>query len=309
MARKKRISQILQTGIKEVFQKNGGDFYHETLKVSHPMFLGIFITVFLSLNTFFGLIYYIVPNTITGPRVPNFIDCFSFSVQTMGTVGYGTFYPTSLLAHVLVTIEVMIGLVGIGTFAALAFARISLPNSKLTVSNKLLINEDDGEPTLLFRVAHLRQNFLVDVHISLQILYAVKNWTGQIEMVLEPLQLEHDFYHVLTGVWLIKHHINEESQLFGKSSSELKKQHSSLIATITGTDGTTSESVSFVHSYSPDDIIWNQRFKSIAHENQQTGELTIDHTLINEMESSKFHGKPKHLQSAIKKSVAKHPVH
>jgi inward rectifier potassium channel len=55
----------------------------------------------------------------------------------MGTVGYGTFYPKSIIAHILVTLEVMIGLVGMGTFAALAFARISLPNSKLIFSENL----------------------------------------------------------------------------------------------------------------------------------------------------------------------------
>ena len=286
MANNKRIADVLHTGIKEVFHQNNGDFYHETLKVSHQRFLGIYVSVFLSLNAFFGLLYFIFPGTITGPRDTSYLDCFSFSVQTMGTVGYGTFYPTSIFAHLLVTLEVMIGLVGIGTFAALAFARISLPSSKLTVSDKLLINEDDGEPTLIFRVAHLRQNFLVDVYISLQLLSPVKNSNGQIEMVMEPLDLETDFYHVLTSAWLIKHHITISSPIYGKGSTDLKRQHCSLIATITGQDGTTSESVNHVHTYAPEDIIWNQRFKCIIQEDPITGEHTIDLTQINETQSS-----------------------
>jgi inward rectifier potassium channel len=296
MVAKKRMSQILGTGIKEAFSNQGNDFYHETLKVSHQRFVGIFVTVFLSLNAFFGAIYYLVPGTITGTHAPNYLDCFSFSVQTMGTVGYGTFYPTSVLAHVLVTIEVMIGLVGIGTFAALAFARISLPSSKLIVSNKMVINNDEGEPTLMFRVAHLRQNMIVDAHISLQLLSPVKNWTGQIEMMMVPLELTKEYYHVLTGGWLIKHHITEDSPIFGKSSLDLHQQRSSLVATITGTDGTTSEAVNHVYSYSPDDIIWHQRFKSIIQVDPVSGDHIVDLTRINEMESSKFLKKGKNHQ-------------
>jgi inward rectifier potassium channel len=293
MGAKKRISRILGTGIKEATHHQGTDFYHETLKVSHQRFIGIFVTVFLSLNAFFGAIYYLVPGTITGTHQPNYLDCFSFSVQTMGTVGYGTFYPTSVLAHVLVTIEVMIGLVGIGTFAALAFARISLPSSKLIVSNKMVINDDEGEPNLMFRVAHLRQNMIVDAHISLQLLSTVKNWTGQIEMVMVPLELTKEYYHVLTGGWLIKHRISEDSPIYGKTSLDLHQQHASLIATITGTDGTTSEAVNYVYSYTPDDIIWNQRFKSIIQVDPVSGDHIVDLTGINEMESSKFSKKNK----------------
>ena len=284
----KRVSKILSTGILEVFHNHGYDFYHDTLKLSPLRFIGIFIAVFLSLNAFFGFLYYFFEGSITGPHLSSYLECFSFSVQTMGTVGYGTFYPSNTLAHLLTTIEVMIGLVGIGTFAALVFARISLPSSKLVVSNKLLINDDDGHPSLMFRVAHLRQNVLVNVDISLQMLCPKKSPTGQIEMVMQGLELEKDFYHVLTGAWLIKHPITQNSPIFEKSSVDLRLQHCSLIATITGTDGTTSEAVNHVYSYTSDDIIWYQRFTSMIEESPETGEYLVNHTKINNTESSKY---------------------
>ncbi len=283
----KKISHILIDGIKEAYGKEGGDFYHDTLQVSHSKFIGIFVVGFLTLNAIFGALYFFIPGTISGPTTPNFIDCFSFSVQTMGTVGYGTFYPKSIIAHILVTIEVMIGLVGIGTFAALAFARISLPNSKLIFSKKLVINEDDGEPMLMCRVAHLRNNMVVNAKISLQLIRPVTNSGGHTEMFLDQLHLQHDSYHVMTGAWIIKHAITPSSPLFGKSSENLKKEKSSIIATITGIDGTTSEAINHVHAYTPDDIIWNQRFKSIVYKDPLSDDHIVDLTLINEMESSK----------------------
>jgi len=287
MKSNKKISQIIISGIKEAYTKDGGDFYHETLKVSHGKFIGIFITIFLSLNAFFGSLYYFIPGMISGPGEPNFIDCFSFSVQTMGTVGYGTYYPKSLLAHILVTIEVMIGLLGIGTFAALAFARISLPNSKLIFSDKLLINFDEGEPHLMCRVAHLRNNIVVNAQISLQLVHPITNRSGQIEMVMEQLNLIKNNYHIMTGAWTIKHPLSKDSPICGKSSSQLRLENCSIIATITGVDGTTSEAINHVHSYSPEDIIWNQRFKSIIFKDPQSDGHIVDLTMINEIESAK----------------------
>ena len=287
MKSNKKISQIIIAGIKEAYSKEGGDFYHETLKASHSKFIGIFVTIFLSLNAFFGSLYYFIPGMISGPIQPNFIDCFSFSVQTMGTVGYGTYYPSSLFAHILVTIEVMIGLLGIGTFAALAFARISLPNSKLIFSDKLLINQDDGEPHLMCRVAHLRSNIVVNAQISLQLVYPIMNRIGQSEMVMEPLHLIKNNYHVMTGAWTIKHPLSKDSPICGKSSSQLRLENCSIIATITGIDGTTSEAINHVHSYSPEDIIWHQRFKSIIFKDPQSDGHIVDLTMINEIESTK----------------------
>jgi inward rectifier potassium channel len=287
MKSNKKISQIIIAGIKEAYTKDGGDFYHETLKVSHGKFIGIFVTIFLSLNAFFGSLYYFIPGMISGPGEPNFIDCFSFSVQTMGTVGYGTYYPKSLFAHILVTIEVMIGLLGIGTFAALAFARISLPNSKLIFSDKLLINLDEGEPHLMCRVAHLRNNIVVNAQISLQLVHPITNRMGQSEMAMEPLHLIKNNYHIMTGAWIVKHPLTEGSPICGKSSSQMRQENCSIIATITGIDGTTSEAINHIHSYSPDDIIWHQRFKSIIFKDPQSDGHIVDLTMINEIESAK----------------------
>jgi inward rectifier potassium channel len=57
MKSNKKISHILIAGIKEAYRNEGSDFYHETLKVSHSKFIGIFVIIFLSLNAIFGSLY------------------------------------------------------------------------------------------------------------------------------------------------------------------------------------------------------------------------------------------------------------
>jgi hypothetical protein len=72
----KKISTILIDGIKEAYSKEGGDFYHNTLQISHSKFISIFVICFLTLNAIFGSLYYFIPGTIAGPGEASFIDCF-----------------------------------------------------------------------------------------------------------------------------------------------------------------------------------------------------------------------------------------
>jgi inward rectifier potassium channel len=106
-------------------------------------------------------------------------------------------------------------------------------------------------------------------------------------MVMEQLNLIKHNYHVMTGAWIIKHPLGKDSPICGKSSSQLRPEKCSIIATITGVDGTTSEAINHVHSYSPDDIIWHQRFKSIIFKDHQSAGHIVDLTMINEIESTK----------------------
>jgi inward rectifier potassium channel len=286
MFQKNKISRVLRTNFLEKYRSEGFDFYHSTLKSSLFIFISNFVLIFLGLNAIFGFLYYLQPNSIAGVPEHNFLDCFFFSVQTMGTIGYGAYTPQTIYAHILVTVEVMIGLVGIGTFAALTFARISLPSGRLKFSEQCVVNLDDGEAKLMFRVVHLRSNMIMNAKISLQVLMPSTNVHGQIEINLIDLPLENDFYHVMTASWIVKHKITKESPIFGKTQEELALENCCLIATITGIDGTISQNVNHVYSYLPHDILWDRRFKSVIQLDEQRGAYVIDLNLVNDLEES-----------------------
>lgn len=303
MLQKTKYSQVLRTNFKEKYLSEGFDFYHGTLKSSLVTFIGNFVGIFLGLNAIFGFLYYLQPNSIAGVAEHNFLDCFFFSVQTMGTIGYGAYTPQTIYAHILVTIEVMIGLVGIGTFAALTFARISLPSGRLKFSEQCVINVDDGEPKLMFRVVHLRNNMIMNAKISLQLLMPTTNAYGQVEINLVDLPLENDFYHVMTASWIVKHPLTSISPIYNKTQADLAAEKCCLIATITGIDGTISQNVNHVYSYLPEDILWDMRFKSVIQFDEQQGEHVIDLNMVNHLEESftKKPGLKKILSGFIKK--------
>lgn len=285
-SKKREFYPILKTQFKETNVSDDFDFYHSTLKSSLFQFIGNFVIIFLGLNAFFGFLYFLQLDSIKGVEAHTFLNCFFFSVQTMGTIGYGAYTPNTLYAHFLATIEVMIGLVGIGTFAAITFARISLPSGRLKFSDQCVVNEDQGDPKLMFRVVHLRNNMIMKAKITLQLLLPVTNQYQQIEMILHDLDLENDYFHVMTGSWVVTHRINTSSPLYNKTQENLIAAKCCLIATITGVDGTISQGVNYVQSFLPKDILWGKRFKSIIRHDEKNNEYIIDLNLVNTIEDA-----------------------
>jgi inward rectifier potassium channel len=166
-----------------------------------------------------------------------------------------------------------------------------------------VINVDDGEPKLMFRVVHLRNNMIMNAKISLQLLMPTTNAYGQVEINLVDLPLENDFYHVMTASWIVKHPLTSISPIYNKTQADLAAEKCCLIATITGIDGTISQNVNHVYSYLPEDILWDMRFKSVIQFDEQQGEHVIDLNMVNHLEESftKKPGLKKILSGFIKK--------
>lgn len=89
------------------------------------------------------------------------LDAFFFSVQTLGSIGYGVLHPSSLWVNLVVTVEALFGLLFIAVTTGLAFARFSPSRARLRFSRVATVEPWHGHPTLTFRVANVRQNSLV----------------------------------------------------------------------------------------------------------------------------------------------------
>src|SRR4051812_27688304 len=77
------------------------DAYHSLLRMPWSGVLGAIAGIFLAMNGLFAAGYMAVGGVV-GVRQGSFADAFFFSVQTMGTIGYGAMYPASWAAHSLV---------------------------------------------------------------------------------------------------------------------------------------------------------------------------------------------------------------
>ena len=132
------------------------DSYHWVLSLSWPRFALFLAVSYVVINLLFGTLYVIRPNCINDLEPGSFPYAFFFSVETLATVGYGHNYPVTLYGHIIVTVEIFIGMIWLAVITGLIFVRFARPTARILFSDSLVIAPHDGRLSLMFRVANLR---------------------------------------------------------------------------------------------------------------------------------------------------------
>lgn len=264
------------------------DFYHSLMTISLPNLWVIIISCYFAINTLFAFAYLGSSDGIANAKPGSFIDAFSFSVQTMATIGYGAMYPTKIYTHVLVAIEVFIGLIGMAMITGLMFARFSLPTARVLFSGVAVISPYNGIPTLMFRIANQRQNWIVEAQVRMTILLdQTVSPEGHSLRRLCDLKLVRSQTPMLALTWLVMHQIDENSPLYGWSEADFNKlnhQEVRFFVTLTGLDETVSQTIHARHIYTLDQIIWNMRFVDVMFTSAE-GQRYVDYRHFHEVVS------------------------
>jgi len=264
------------------------DFYHRAVRLSWPWFLSGFALAFGLVNALFGALYMVGDHAIAGARQDSFSDHFFFSVQTLATIGYGGMAPATLYGHILVTVEAMLGLLGVGLFAALAFARLSLPRARIRFSEVAVVSLFDGVPTLMFRAANERRNSILGARVQVSVLRRETTREGSAIRRFHDLQLSRAETPMFALSWLVMHPLNATSPLGGLTQESLHAQEFALLVTITGMDETLSQTVHARHTYFNRDVLWNHRFVDIIQEGE-AGTRVVDLRRIDATEPATTH--------------------
>ena len=260
-----------------------GDFYHRALRISWPAFLGLLVCGFLAINALFAALYLLGAEPVAGARAGSFADHFFFSVQTFATIGYGAMYPRTLYAHALVTIEALLGLISVGLVAALAFARFSLPRSRIRFSAVAVVSNFEGERTLMIRAANARFNSIINAQAQITLLRSETTLEGQRMRRFHDLTLERARTPMFALSWLIRHKLEAPSPLAALSDEALRSGDLSLLVTITGLDETLSQTVHARYAYFGSDILLNHRFLDMVDEGDR-GPRIVDLARIDATE-------------------------
>ena len=269
----------------EVSTNHRVDIYHSVVSMSLPGFLALFVGFFLLVNALFGWLYALNEGSIGGLKDHSYAEYFFFSVQTLATIGYGAKFPQTLYADVLVTVESMIGLLSVGLFAAIAFARFSIPRARILFSDRLVIHDHEGVPTLMLRIANERGNQIIDAEVSLSLIMREVTAEGMKIRRIHDLQLIRHRTPILSLTWTIFHPIVEGSPFFGHTSQSLAQQEFGLVASVKGLDETIAQTVHANHVYAPSQLLWNHRFKDMFVEDSSAGRPRIDLSAIHEVET------------------------
>ena len=168
-----------------------GDLYHQLLRASWSGVIGAIAAIFLGANVVFAL-GFLALGGVANMQRGSFADAFFFSVQTMGTIGYGSMYPVSRAANLLVTLEAVASLIVTALATGLVFSKFSMPIARIEFTRQLTIFAMDGLPTLAFRLANQRGNFVVEGLVRVSILRSEKTAEGLAMYRMHDLKLSRD---------------------------------------------------------------------------------------------------------------------
>ena len=239
------------------------DLYHLLMTIPWLGFFVLTFVLYLTANGIFALLYLVDPDGIANASPGSFWDAFFFSVQTMASLGYGAMSPASFYTDIIVTVEALVGLLGLATITGLVFARVSRPTARVLFSNVATISNYNGVPTLMFRLRNLRQNQILEGQIMVSLLRREISSEGQEMYRFHNLRLLRSQTPIFALTWTVMHPIDRSSPLYGMTPTDLDSKQGEAIATMTGLDETFSQTIHARHSYLPSEIIWNHRFVDI----------------------------------------------
>jgi inward rectifier potassium channel len=281
------IRSVMRDGRKGVVILGGerlgwSDLYHRVLTMPLWGLILLLAAVYVLANLAFAGLYLLQPGDIAGARPGSFADAFFFSVQTLGTVGYGAMTPKGLYANLLVTAETFCNLVIVALSTGLIFTRFSRPTARVMFSNVAVITDYEGQPTLMFRAANQRGNRILEAEVNLSLAKQVTTAEGHTMRQFQDLSVSRGRSPLFVLSWLIMHRIDETSPLHGATPDSLAANGAEVLVALSGLDDTFAQRIHARHSYLPHEIQWRKRFEDILSISAD-GRRVVDYRMFHEV--------------------------
>jgi inward rectifier potassium channel len=261
------------------------DFYHGVLTTSWPAFVAQLGLLFLLVNLVFAILYVADRGGIANARPGSFADAFFFSVQTLGTLGYGVMAPRTLYTNILVTAESFAGILIIALFAGMIFARFSRPFARVVFSHNAVVTPFDGTPMLMFRAANQRGNSILDASAAVSLAGNYVTREGHKIRRFQELKLVRASNPLFALSWTVMHPITASSPLYNLGMAEMIEHDMEIVVMLSGMDETISDRIYARHSYIPEEILWHRRFVDVVSVTP-TGRRMVDLDHFHDTEAS-----------------------
>jgi inward rectifier potassium channel len=239
------------------------DPYHLLLTIPWIGFVGIVSTTYLLLNSLFALAYLAGGDCLNGAKPGSFGDAFFFSVQTLASIGYGSMYPKTFYANSIVTLEAIASLLVIAVVTGLSFARFARPIARVLFSQFIIVTTDNHQPTLMFRVANERHNFILEATAQAYLILDEETAEGAFIRRIHELKLLRHRTPSLSLSWTIMHRLEPDSPLYGLTATDLIQRQANISVLISGVDETVADTINARHNYAPEEILFDYRFEDI----------------------------------------------
>ena len=263
------------------------DLYYTVLSAPWYLDAAGAIAVFLAANVLFALAYDAIGG-IGGiaPAERSFGTYFFFSVQTMATIGYGVWYPQTVTAHVLVTLEAVVGLGLVALSTGLIFSKFSAPRSRVRFAQHAVIAPLNGAPTLMFRLGNERSSRIVEATVRVTLTRTEYTDEGVRMYRLYDLELVRERAPTLSRSWTVLHRVVEGSLLFGASPESIQRDEVELSVVVMGMDEATGQTLHAHYTYLDGAVRWGARHADMLGDRPDGG-LRLDLTHFDELVPTK----------------------
>ena len=238
------------------------DLYHGFLLLSIPASIGVIIVAVLVINTAFALLY-LWFGGVANAEPGSFLDAFSFSMQTLGTIGYGAMYPESPAAKIISDAEAVASLVVTAIATGLLFTRFARPQATLRFTPNVVIATMDGKPTLMFRVGNDRGNLIVEAQARLVMARTITTAEGEKFFRMTDLLLVRDRSINFTRAWTLMHIVDESSPLYGMNAASMEADEVEISASVVGIDDISLQQVHARMLWSGENIKFGYRLADL----------------------------------------------
>ncbi|HTN54388.1 MAG TPA: ion channel [Anaeromyxobacter sp.] len=238
------------------------DVYHWLLRVPWWAALTAIVVAWLLLNAAFALAY-LAAGGVANAAPGSFADAFFFSVQTMGTIGYGAMYPATRLANGLVVAESVASLVATALATGLVFARFSQTRARVVFSSSVAIGPLDGVPSLMIRIGNERRGRIVDASFRLTLSRTTRTREGVTIYRITDVPLLRERAPALSRSWTVLHRIEAGSPLLGDTPESLAAGEVELTLAVVGVDETSLQAVHAQRTWMSRSVVWGARLADV----------------------------------------------
>lgn len=234
------------------------DAYHTFLRLRWSVSLALIALGLFLANVVFAVVYYAIGGI--GGAKHTFFDMFSFSVQTMATIGYGVMHPDSTAATVVMIIEAIFGILITALATGLVFTKFSRPVGRIAFTKNAVIAMHEGKKTLMFRCGNQRSNMIVEATLHVTAAFRTITLEGRPFYKMHDIALVRDRMSGLRRGWVVMHEIDEKSPFFNQTAKDLEKAEAEVSVSLMGLDDVTMQTIHTQHIYSDKDIKFGYRF-------------------------------------------------